>query len=198
MAVPALLAALVALGIAAAVIWVKHDAAAPETATGTGTALIGGPFALTAADGSAVTDRDLLGTPFLIFFGFTSCPDICPATLATVASALEQLDGDAQINALFVTLDPERDTPAIAHDYATAFHPRIQGLGGTPAQIDAARAAYRVYAANIPLDDSAAGYTIDHSAFVFLMDSEGMYRRHFAPSAPAAEIAEALREEFGG
>ncbi|MCY4431204.1 MAG: SCO family protein [Rhodospirillales bacterium] len=186
-----LLAALVLLGAAAAMLLADRGDRTP-----TGTAAVGGPFALTAADGRTVTDQELLGRPFLIFFGFTSCPDVCPTTLATVGTALEALTGHERIEALFVTLDPERDTPETAGQYAAAFHPGIIGLGGTRAQIDDAARAYRVYSARVPLEDSALGYTIDHSAFVYLMGADGTYRQHFSHAAAASEITQAVRAEL--
>ena len=190
-----LLAALVVLA-AAAVLLANRDYRAPGGMATTGTAAIGGPFALTAADGGTVTDQDLLGRPFLIFFGFASCPDVCPTTLATVGTALEALTDHERVEALFVTLDPERDTPEAAGQYAAAFHPGITGLGGTQPQIDAAASAYRVYSARVPLEDSALGYTIDHSAFVYLMGADGTYRQHFSHAAAASEITQAVRAEL--
>ncbi len=190
-----LLAALVVLGATAAMLLADRGDRTAGTAA-TGTAAIGGPFALAAADGRTVTDQDLLGRPFLIFFGFASCPDVCPATLATVGTALEALTGHERIEALFVTLDPERDTPETAGQYAAAFHPDIIGLGGTRAQIDDAASAYRVYSARVPLEDSALGYTIDHSAFVYLMGADGTYRQHFSHAAAASEITQAVLAEL--
>ena len=121
---------------------------------------------------------------------------MCPTTLATVGTALEALAEDERIDALFVTLDPERDTPETAQQYAEAFHPDITGLGGTQAQIDDATSVYRVYAARVPLEDSALGYTIDHSAFVYLMGADGTYRQHFSPVSAASEITQAVRAEL--
>lgn len=190
-----LLAVLVLLGAAAAMLLADRGDRATGTAA-TGTAAIGGPFALAAADGRTVTDQDLLGRPFLIFFGFASCPDVCPATLATVGTALEALAVQERIEALFVTLDPERDTPETAGQYAAAFHPDITGLGGTRAQIDDAASAYRVYSARVPLEDSALGYTIDHSAFIYLMGADGTYRQHFSHAAAASEITQAVLAEL--
>jgi len=195
-AVAGLIVALGVLGAAAALLLTYGDGRVPDGTATSGTAAIGGSFALTAADGSTVTDQDFLGRPFLIFFGFASCPDVCPTTLATVGTALEALAEDDRIDALFVTLDPERDTPETAQQYAEAFHPGITGLGGTQAQIDAATSAYRVYAARVPLEDSALGYTIDHSAFVYLMGADGTYRQHFSPASAASEITQAVQAEL--
>lgn len=165
---------------------------------GGGPAAVGGTFELEAADGSTFTDRDLRGRPFLIFFGFTSCPDICPAQLATVGRALEELGATAAgVDAVFVTLDPERDSPETADAYAKSFHPGIRGLGGTRAQVDRAARTWRVYHRQTELEDSALGYTIDHSAILFLMGADGDYVRHFTGADPADAIAEAVRAELG-
>ncbi len=192
---PPILAAGVAMFlIAGALVVVLWTAQAPDP----GTPDVGGPFDLMTADGTRLTDRDLLGHPFLIFFGFASCPDVCPATLATVAGALDSLgEGAGDIAALFVTLDPERDAPATADAYARRFHPAIRGLGGTREQIAAAAAAYRVYYRKVDLEGSAAGYTIDHSAIVFLMGADGNYRHHFTTSETPDVIAAAVQEEIG-
>ena len=184
------------MAVAAAILLAVQSKSPPEYTAGQERAAIGGPFALEAGDGGTVTDRDFLGQPFLIFFGFTTCPDVCPTTLATVGAALDGLDAEEQIAALFVTLDPERDTPEAAHDYAAAFHPQIRGLGGTPEQIATATAAYRVYSAKVPLEDSALGYTIDHTAFVYMMAADGTYRQHFFPTALASDITAAVRSEL--
>lgn len=189
-------AAAAVVAVAAAVLLAARGGSPPEDAAGQGRPAIGGPFALQAGDGSTVTDRDFLGQPFLVFFGFTTCPDVCPTTLATVGAALDGLDAEQQIEALFVTLDPERDTPEAAHAYASAFHPRIRGLGGSPEQIATATAAYRVYSAKVPLEDSALGYTIDHTAFVYMMAADGTYRQHFSPTALASDITAAVRSEL--
>lgn len=165
---------------------------------GGGPAAVGGSFELEAADGSAFTDRNLQGRPFLIFFGFASCPDVCPAQLATVARALEELGTAAEgVEAVFVTLDPERDSPGTADAYARSFHPGIRGLGGTRAQVDRAARAWRVYHRQVELEDSALGYTIDHSAILFLMGADGSYVRHFTSVDPAEAIADAVRGELG-
>ncbi len=188
--------AALALGVLGTAAFLLVDGERPGAPAVSGTAAVGGPFILTAAGGRTMTEQDLLGRPFLIFFGFTSCPDVCPATLASVGAALRTLADPEQVAALFVTLDPERDTPEIAGEYARAFHPGITGLGGTRAQIDAAAGAYRVYSARVPLDDSALGYTIDHSAIVYLMGADGTFRQHFSHTAAADEIAQAVRREI--
>ena len=137
-------------------------------------AAIGGPFKLTDQNGKAVTDQDLKGRPFLVFFGFTHCPDICPTTLFDVSEIMRALGKDAdRVGALFITVDPERDTPAALKDYLSSFDPHLAGLTGEPAAVAAVAKAYRVYFKKVPLDQG--GYTMDHTAIVYLMDKDGRF-----------------------
>ncbi len=152
---------------------------------------IGGPFELVDQNGRKVTERDLKGRPSLLFFGFTHCPDICPTTLFEVSEVLRALghDGD-RINAYFVTVDPERDTPVVMKDYLSSFDPRLHALSGSPSAIEATEKAYRVYAKKVPLEGS--DYTMDHSAIVYLMDKEGRFVAPFnlkrTPEAAADDL----------
>ena len=158
-----------------------------------GAALIGGPFSLVGADGKPVTDRNFRGRYMLIFFGFTHCPDICPAELQVIAQALEQLGDKAKkVVPIFVTLDPERDTPEAMANYVKSFGPNFVGLTGSPEAIAAAAKAYRVAYAKVENKDSASDYSVDHSALVYLMDPEGKYVTHFSYGTSADEIAEKL------
>ncbi len=134
---------------------------------------IGGPFALTDQDGRRVTEADVAGHPFLVFFGYTHCPDVCPTTLTDLSRMLDALGRDKPVKALFVTVDPERDTPAVLKDYLSSFDPRITGLTGDPAAIQAAERAYRVYAKKVPTP--TGDYSMDHTAIVYLMDAEGQF-----------------------
>ncbi len=135
---------------------------------------IGGPFSLVDHRGVAVTERHYLGKPTLVFFGFTHCPDVCPTTLLELTNRLNALGPDSsRLNVLFVTVDPERDTPKALNSYLSAFHPGITGLTGETAAIDATVAAYRVYAKRVPLD--GGDYTMDHTATVFTMDARGQF-----------------------
>ncbi|MDE3174859.1 MAG: SCO family protein [Pseudomonadota bacterium] len=154
-----------------------------------GTALIGGPFALQTADGKLLTDKDLLGHPFLVYFGYTHCPDICPADLAEISDILGKLPGKP-VKALFITVDPERDTPKAMGDYVSSFDPRILGLSGTPAQIETAEKVYRVYARKGPVKDG--DYAMDHSSVVYLMDRNGRFVEAFNLERSAAEAAKEL------
>jgi protein SCO1 len=146
---------------------------------------IGGPFSLVDHHGKSVTDRDYLGKPTLVFFGFTNCPNVCPSTLLEITDQLKELGPDAdRLNVLFITVDPERDTPQQLALYLSSFDPRITGLSGTPENIMAAEKAYHVYAKKVPLEDG--GYTMDHTATIAVMNSKGQHvdAMHFqAPSA---------------
>ena len=152
---------------------------------------IGGPFRLVDQDGRAVSDQDMKGKPFLVFFGFTHCPDVCPATLFDVSEVLSRLGPDGgRVGALFVTVDPERDTPAKMKDYLSSFDPHLRGLSGHAEAIAAIQKAYRAYSKKIPLADG--GYTMDHSALVYLMDKEGRFVAPFnlkrRPEDSAADL----------
>jgi protein SCO1/2 len=153
---------------------------------------VGGPFRLTDHSGRPITDQDLKGRPFLVFFGFTHCPDVCPTTLFEVSEILRALGGDGErVRALFVTVDPERDTPEKLKDYLSSFDPRLIGVTGDEAAIKAMEKTYRVYAKKVPLD--AGGYTMDHTAIVYLMDKDGRFVAPFNMKRKPAEAAADLR-----
>ena len=157
-----------------------------------GAAAIGGPFSLVDQDGRTVTDKDLRGHPFLVFFGFTHCPDVCPTALFEMSEVLGKLGSDAQkVSALFVTIDPERDTPAEMKDYLSSFNPRLVGLTGDPAAIAAVAKEYRVYVKKVPLDNG--DYTMDHTALVYLMDKDGRFVTPFNLQRSAEDAAADLR-----
>ena len=130
------------------------------------------------------------GRPFLVFFGFTHCPDICPTTLFDMSQMLHTLGPDAgRIGVLFITVDPERDTPAVLKDYLSNFDPHLRGLTGDPAAVNAALKAFRVYAKKVPLEGS--DYTMDHTAVVYLMDKNGRFVTPFNTKRTAeAEVAD--------
>jgi protein SCO1 len=156
-------------------------------------AAVGGPFRLEDQNGKAVTEADMKGKPFLVFFGFTHCPDVCPTTLFDMSQLMKQLGPDAdRTGALFITVDPERDTPQVMKDYLSNFDPHVRGLTGDRASIDAAIKAYRVYAKKVPLENG--DYTMDHTALVYLMDKSGHFVAPFDVSrTPAAEAADLRR-----
>jgi protein SCO1/2 len=158
---------------------------------GSAAAAVGGPFHLEDQNGKPVTDQGMKGKPFLVFFGFTHCPDICPTTLFDMSQVLRQLGPDAdRTGALFITVDPARDTPAVMKDYLSSFDPHLRGLTGDQAAIDAATRAYRVYAKKVPLD--GGDYTMDHTAVVYLMDKNGEFVAPFnlqrTPESAAADL----------
>jgi protein SCO1/2 len=160
---------------------------------GQAVAAVGGPFQLEDQSGKAVTDADMKGKPFLVFFGFTHCPDICPTTLFDMSQLMKELGSDAdRTGALFITVDPERDTGKVMKDYLSNFDPHVRGLTGDPTAIAAALKAYRVYAKKVPLANG--DYTMDHTALVYLMDKNGRFIAPFDVSrTPAVEAADLRR-----
>lgn len=132
---------------------------------------IGGPFRLTSHEGKAFTDADLKGKPFLVFFGFTHCPEVCPTTLHDISQDLAALGKDAdKLRVAFITVDPARDTPELLKTYLSSFDPRIVGLTGTEEEIADVAKTYKIYYRKVPTDSD---YTMDHSATILLMDSKG-------------------------
>jgi len=161
-------------------------------ATGVGPSAIGGPFNLIDQGGKPVTEEDMKGRPFLVFFGYTHCPDICPTTLFEMSEVMRALGKDAdRIGALFVTVDPERDTPALMKDYLSSFDPHLRGATGDRKEIDAVEKAYRVYAKKIPADNG--DYGMDHTALVYLMDKQGRFVAPFKLNRKPEEAAADLR-----
>jgi protein SCO1/2 len=141
---------------------------------------IGGQFTLTAADGAVVTEQTYRGKWLLVFFGFTSCPDTCPTALLDIAAALEKLGPAAdKVQPLFITVDPQRDTPVVIGDYTRSFDPRIIGLTGTPEQIAAVAREYGAYYAPRKIGPGPEDYVMDHSSYLYLMDPEGKFVRGF-------------------
>jgi protein SCO1 len=155
-------------------------------------ASIGGPFSLIDQRGQTITEQDFKGRPFLVFFGFTHCPDICPTTLYEISQIFDKLgrDGD-RIRALFTTVDPERDTPSVLKDYLSNFDARIVAATGDPEAIAAVVKAYRAVSRRVPLKDG--GYTMDHTAIVYLMDKDGRFVTPFSLRRTTDEAAADLR-----
>ncbi len=177
----------------AALLLLTRGAPGPAVET-TGKALIGGPFTLIDQTGKQVTDRDLRGRYMLVFFGFTHCPDICPAELQVMSASLDELGAKADaVVPIFVTLDPERDTPEVMADYVKNFGPRFVGLTGSPEAVASAAKAYRVAYSKFQEDKTKSDYSIDHSALIYLMGKDGEYITHFAYGTPAAKMSETLR-----
>jgi protein SCO1 len=152
---------------------------------------IGGPFQLTDQAGQTVTDKNLIGKPTLIFFGFTHCPDVCPTELFEISEVLRAMGKDAdRVNAYFVSVDPERDTATAMKDYLSSFDPHLKGLTGDPTAVAKIIGEYRVYAKKVPLKDG--DYTMDHTALVYLMDRDGKFVAPFnlkqSPQQAAADL----------
>jgi protein SCO1/2 len=158
---------------------------------------IGGPFSLVDQDGRTFTDANLRGKPTLLYFGYTFCPDVCPTSLLLMENAAENLgpDGPKKVNLVFITIDPERDTPKLMKGYVGNFGPTIVGLTGTPQQIAAVAHSYRVYYQKVPSKDGSP-YLMDHSSIVYLLDSRGRFVTHFTHETKAETITAALQREL--
>ena len=170
--------------------------AGPQEAPPLAGAKIGGPFTLVNQDGRTVTDRDFAGKYRIMYFGYTFCPDVCPTDAATIGKAVAELDADdadlaRRVVPVFVTVDPDRDTPKVLKSFTAAFHPRMVGLTGTPAQIAAVSKAYGVFAGKGETQPGG-GYLVNHSRTTYLMDPDGkplaLLPTEQGPHAVAAEI----------
>ena len=200
----ALLASLAAIGIAALIAWHQLTAvsAGSSGARSNGEAIVapgislGGPFELQNAAGETVTQANFTDQHMLIYFGFTHCPDICPTELGSMAAALDILEdrGSSAASAVvpvFITIDPERDTPEIVGEYTEAFHPRMIGLTGDAAAIDAVAKSYRVfYSRGQTLEDDF--YLMNHSGFVYLVGPDNEFVTMFHGGTAPDDIADAL------
>ncbi len=168
---------------------------------GTGGVQIGGPFSLTDHNGKAVTEKDYAGKYLLVFFGYTFCPDVCPTAMQTISEAMDLLGEDGRkVQPLFISIDPERDTPAVLKEFVSNFHPSIIGLTGTPEQIAAVAKAYRVYYARARTEGEEEDdqyYLMNHSAVVYLIDPDGKFIAHFAHTDPPEQIAAKIRKVIG-
>jgi protein SCO1/2 len=161
-------------------------------------AKLGGPFQLRDQAGEVVTEARLRGHWTLLYFGYASCPDVCPTELQTVASAIEALPPEvaARVLPVFVTIDPERDTPEHLARYVALFHPRLVGLTGTPDQVAAVARAYRVFYKRVESSE-AGGYMMDHSSMLYLLDQAGAVRALFRSETAPEDLAAALRRWLG-
>lgn len=171
-----------------AVIMLVIDRTAPQFGRASA---IGGPFKLVSQEGRTVTEQDFKGRPFLVFFGFTHCPEVCPVKLFEISQVLRKLGPDAdRVAALLITVDPARDTPAKLKDYLSNFDKHLVGLTGDAAAIAKVAKEYRVFYRKVPLKDG--DYTMDHTALVYLMDKQGRFVAPFnlkrTPEAAAAEL----------
>jgi len=168
---------------------------APAQVMSVGKAAVGGPFTLTDHTGRRVTDKDFRGQYMLVYFGFTFCPDVCPSGLQAISATLDQLGPKAEkITPVFISVDPERDTPEQLALYVSSFHPRLVGLTGSPEEIQSVAKAYRVYYNKVKDEKSTAEYTIDHTSIIYLMDPKGEFVTHFTHATPVATMAEKLEK----
>ena len=185
----------IVVGIAAvAGIYLSLNPPAPQAGQGNETAMnaIGGPFTLTASDGKPFTSSRLSGRPAAIFFGFTHCPDVCPTTLARLANLRRKLgQGEDSFSIVFISVDPERDRPKDIANYLTLFDTPIVGLTGSPAQIDQVKRQFGVYSAKV--QQPGGGYSVDHTATVFLMDRNGKFVATLAPDEGNEPALDKLR-----
>jgi len=166
----------------------------------TGQADVGGPFQLTDQSGKHVSDKDFRGRYMLIYFGYSFCPDVCPTTLGVMAEALQKLGSDSRrVVPIFITIDPERDTPKVLADYMKAFGPQFVGLTGSPAAIKEVEKEYRVYAVKRPLDPSkgsGGGYGMDHSSVLYLMGPNGKLVSFYDEAISPDDLAKDLRQKI--
>ncbi|MCS6854076.1 MAG: SCO family protein [Elioraea sp.] len=155
---------------------------------------LGGPFSLIDETGARVTEATFRGSFMLIYFGFTYCPDVCPTELAKMAAALDLVGAEAEeVVPILISVDPDRDTPAALAQYTDLFHPRLIGLTGTEAEIAAAARAFRAYYAKVRTGPGPDDYTMDHSAFIYLMGRRGEFVALFNPQTTPEAMAEAIR-----
>ena len=159
---------------------------------------LGGPFSLTDQSGKPVTEHDFAGRWMLLYFGYTFCPDVCPTELGSLVAAVDALGAAAeQVVPVFITIDPQRDTPAQLADYVSRFDPRLQGLTGTPEQIAEVARRYRVYYARAQRAETT-DYLMDHSSFIYLVGPDGRVRSLFRPETKPEDMAAAIAAQIGG
>ena len=188
--------------LVAAAAWFQFGDAGGGKKAGTAfTVSIGGPFTLVDDNGKTVTDADFHGRFMMIFFGYTSCPDLCPTALSEISEALDSLGDIAdRVVPVFVTIDPQRDTPENLKDYVGNFHPRLVGLTGTPQQIAAVAKAYGVFYVKLEGDgDQPADpedYFMGHTGFTYLMGPDGKYLNTFSGGAPPQEMARDVKRHI--
>jgi protein SCO1 len=171
----------------------------PQPERGVVQAGYGGPFVLTDHNGRRTTDKTFVEKYLLIYFGYTSCADVCPMDLAVISAALDNLGPAAtRIQPLFITIDPNRDTAAVLNKYVAHFHPRIVGLTGDDVQIGNVMEAYRIKRRKLFTPDSTGSndYVMDHSAATFLMAPDGTFRHYFLSGVTADRLAEGIRRHM--
>jgi protein SCO1/2 len=187
-AVVGLLVAVLLLG-AGGFLWLTGSNGGPS---------IGGPFTLENSSGKTVTDRDFRGKYMLVYFGYTYCPDVCPTTLTAVAAALDKLGPKAKgLAPIFITVDPQRDTPEVMKQYTAAFSPALIGLTGTPGQIAGVAKEYRVYYAKHVTGPGPNDYSMDHSSIIYLMGPDGRFVAPIPADESGSDMAAAISKLVG-
>jgi len=174
------------LAAAGATIWVLKPSSKIITSS------VGGPFALMDENNRPVTEAVFAKKVALVFFGYTHCPDVCPTTLYDLSQVLAKIPADAPLTAAFITVDPERDTPATLKDYLSSFDPRIHGFSGSRAATEAVERAYRVYAKRVE-GSQPDQYTYDHTALVYVMDKDGNFTSALNLNGPPEQAAKELQ-----
>jgi len=173
----------------------RTDAARLMNELMSGKVAVGAPFALRDAAGKTRALADFRGRLVLLYFGYTQCPDVCPTDLVVIGDALRRLGPRARdVQPVFVTLDPARDTPAVLREYASAFHPSFVALRGSEAETRRIATSYKVFYEKVP--DGKGSYAIDHAAFTFLLDREGNYVAFFPPGTRAERMVTMLKEHL--
>lgn len=201
----ALIAAVIAIG---GIAWSFHarNSPAPEDPRAgaarlmnelmSGKVPVGGPFTLIDPMGNSRSLSEFRGKVVLLYFGFMSCPDICPTDLLAIGKTINSLgEQGSQVQPLFITLDPERDTREALRGYVAAFHPRFVALTGSEAELRRVATSYKVFFEKVSLPNTTT-YTIDHAAFTFVLDREGKYVGLFPPGTPMERMATMLREKL--
>lgn len=190
-----LIISLICASLLGAILWIApEEFTSGSSSLSFGEAQIGGDFTLTDQHKKPFAASQLKGHYSLVYFGYTHCPDICPTSLLIISHALEALGKDANlVLPVFISLDPERDTPEILSQYVQNFDPRLIGLTGTPSQVKQAADAYKVYFSKVEQKDSALGYLVDHSGYIYLMGPDGKYLAHFPYNVAEQTIISTLR-----
>ncbi len=188
------LVAMAAISAAVAAALVARLDRTAGRAPAVGEVQLGGPLDLVHHSGRRFSEAELAGRFRLVYFGYTYCPDMCPLGLLTMAEALDRLPPEVaeKVQPIFVSVDPERDTPEVLAAYVGAFHPRLIGLTGTVEEIEAVKRAWRVYARKSE-ESRGADYLVDHSTFTYLMGPDGRYLAHFGHGTTPEQMAERIR-----
>lgn len=182
------------LALAAFLGWAGGGIRGRDEMADTGSALIKADFELQTANGKTVRSADLAGSYLLVYFGFTHCPDVCPTTLLLMNNAIRDMGkASAKVKPVFITLDPERDSPDKTAAYVSHFGEGILGLSGSTAQIKHAAESFKVYYSKVEMEGSALEYVIDHSSFIYLMSPKGEYVAHFASNIAEQELKKELQ-----